>query len=316
LQQVGTASFASAIAIDASRLPALVPIRRRHLVNVGHIWVLHRRRVIRIAAALMVLAGVGTIYQLRDKLAAEAGVIYDLGLREVAKSQFGVRRISITGQVMTAEKDIIAALNITPESSMFNFDADDARTALLALPAISGATVRKGYPDQLFVTLTERVPVARWRVDGVTYVIDGMGVKLNADGADYPGLPLVVGDDANDDAMAMVKAMDQFPALKQGLAALSRIGDRRWDMIYTTGLRVQLPEQGVAQALSQLTTLEAQFKVLERDVTVVDLRVPNVVAVKPSDDAAKQLDAISKANMAKNKGSFKQDADYAAPAGR
>jgi len=125
-----------------------------------------------------------------------------------------------------------------------------------------------------------------------------------------------VGDEANDDAMAMVKAMDQYPLLKQGLAALSRIADRRWDMIYQTGLRVQLPEQGVAQALSQLTTLETQFKVLERDVTVIDLRVPNVVAVKPSDEAAKQLDAIAKANIAKNKGNFKGDADYAAPAGR
>jgi cell division protein FtsQ len=110
--------------------------------------------------------------------------------------------------------------------------------------------------------------------------------------------------------------MNQYPALKQGLVALSRIADRRWDMIYDSGLRIQLPEQGVAQALGQLTTLQDQFQLLQRDVVAVDLRVPGVVAIKPSDDAAKQLAAISKANMAKNKGSFKQDSDYSAPAGR
>ena len=33
-------------------------------------------------------------------------------------------------------------------------------------------------------------------------------------------------------------------------------------------------------------------------------------------DAAAQLAAIAKANIAKNKGNFKEDADYAAPAGR
>ena len=44
--------------------------------------------------------------------------------------------------------------------------------------------------------------------------------------------------------------------------------------------------------------------------------VAGVVAVKPSAAAVAQLAAIAKANIAKNKGSFKQDADYSAPAGR
>lgn len=63
-------------------------------------------------------------------------------------------------------------------------------------------------------------------------------------------------------------------------------------------------------------TLQDHYQLLQRDVTVVDLRVPGVVAVKPSEDAAKQLAAIAKANIAKNKGNFKEDADYSAPAGR
>jgi len=107
--------------------------------------------------------------------------------------------------------------------------------------------------------------------------------------------------------------MSRYPALENGLEALSRIGERRWDIIYKTGLRVQLPEHGVAQALAQLATLEDHFKVLERDVTVVDLRVPGVVAVRPSDDAAKQLQKIAKDKIAHAKGSFKEDADYSAP---
>src|SRR6185437_15693751 len=137
--------------------------------------------------------------------------------------------------------------------------ADAARTAIEALPAISDATVRKQYPDHLFISVNERVPVARWRVDGTTYIIDDTGAKVASDGDDFPGLPLVVGDEAGDDAMVMIRAMKQYPALRQGLVALSRIADRRWDMIYQSGLRVQLPENGVAQALGQLTTLESRF---------------------------------------------------------
>lgn len=314
MQQVGAKAFASAIAVDPASLPTLITQpRRRAVLGFGRIWVLHRRRVVQAMAAVICCAAIGGVYQLRDHIASGASQLYVLAQQKLAQSQFAIAQISISGQAITNEKDILAALAITPETSMLNFDADAARTAIEQLPAVAEATVRKAYPNHLFVSVTERVPVARWRLNGTTYVIDPGGARISAHGDDYPDLPLVVGDEAGDDAMGIIKAMDQFKPLKQGLVALSRIGDRRWDMIYKSGLRVQLPEQGVAQALRQLTVLESEFQLLERDVTLVDLRVPGVVAVKPSEQAAQQLAAIAKANIAKNKVTFKQDADYSAP---
>ena len=315
MQQVGAKAFASAIAVDPASLPALIQQpRRRAMLGFGRVWVLHRKRVIQAIAAVMVCGAIGGLYQLRETISAQASNLYVLAQQKLAHSQFAIAQISISGQAITRETEILAALAITPQTSMFNFDADAARTAIEQLPAVAEATVRKAYPDHLFVSVKERVPVARWRLDGTTYVIDPSGARITARGDDYPDLPLVVGDEAGDDAMGIITALQQFQPLRQGLVALSRIGDRRWDMIYSSGLRVQLPEQGVAQALGQLTTLEGQFKVLERDVDIIDLRVPGVVAVKPSEQAAQQLAAIAKANIAKNKGNFKQDADYSAPA--
>jgi cell division protein FtsQ len=92
----------------------------------------------------------------------------------------------------------------------------------------------------------------------------------------------VVGDVANDDALVMIRALDQYPELKDGLMALSRIADRRWDMIYDTGLRVQLPELGVARALRNLVMYQKDYQLLDRDVTIIDLRVPSLVAVRPT----------------------------------
>lgn len=314
MQQVSARAFATAIAIDPSQLPALLRSpRRRSRFHLGRLWVLHRRRVVQTITAAIVLVGIVGIYQVRGQIGVLGADLYDLGERQLAHSPLGIQRISMSGQAMTSEKAILAALNITPQTSMVNFDADAARAAIEALPAVLTATVRKDYPNRLNIAVVERVPVARWRVDGVTYLIDQSGAKISANGDASPGLPLIVGEDAGDDAMVMIRAMNQYPALKSGLAALSRIADRRWDMIFRSGLRVQLPEQGVAQALAQLTTLEQHFQVLERDVTVIDLRVQGVVAVKPTEAAAKQLAAIAKANIAKNKGNFKEDADYSAP---
>lgn len=314
MQQVSTRAFASAVAIDPAQLPALVPApRRRALFNFGRVRILYKRRLKRGLLLLLALAMLGGLYEAREEIAALWGNLYDLGERQLAHSQFAITQISMSGQALTSEQEILAALDIKPETSLVNFDVDAARAAIEKLPAVAEATIRKTYPDHLVISIKERVPVARWRVDGVTYAIDATGARITDNGDAFAGLPLVVGDEASDDAMVMIRAMDQYPALKNGLEALSRIGDRRWDIIYKTGLRVQLPEQGVAQALAQLSTLEEHFKLLERDVTVVDLRVPGVVAVKPSDDAAKQLQQIAKAKIAHAKGNFKEDADYSAP---
>jgi len=314
LQQVGAKAFATAAPVDPTRLPAFIGYpRRRRMISARHIWVLHRKRLLQAVAGLFCCAAIGGVYEVHDKIGEEGAMLYQMALGKIAHSQFAIAQISISGQAITSERDIVGALGITPQTSMLNFDADAARVAIEALPAITDATVRKVYPDHLYVKVTERLPVARWRLDGTTFDIDQTGAKVGVDDGSGSQLPLVIGDEAGDDAMVMIRAMDQAGPLKTGLVALSRIADRRWDMIYKSGLRVQLPEQGVAQALTQLQALESKYQLLDRDISLIDLRVPGIVAVKPSDAAQAQLAAISKANIAKNKGNFKQEADYAAP---
>jgi cell division protein FtsQ len=45
---------------------------------------------------------------------------------------------------------------------------------------------------------------------------------------------------------------------------------------------VQLPEHGVAQALDRLELYQRDYALLDRDVTQIDLRVPGMVALKPT----------------------------------
>jgi cell division protein FtsQ len=206
----------------------------------------------------------------------------DLAQGEFADAGFGIGRIGITGQALADEQQIVIALGLGPTTSTLNFDVEAARARIEELPAVETATVRKVYPDHVAVEVTEKVPVARWRVDGVTFVVDANGEQIGEDRGAYAELPLVIGDGAADDALVMIRALDRHETLNYDLVALSRIADRRWDLLYETGLRVQLPEVGVGPALQQLQTLQDKFAVLDRDVTVIDLRVPGLVALKPT----------------------------------
>ena len=284
MQQVGTeAILAGARVINPRALPVHVRTPHRRLRNnFGRTWVLHRKLVVRIATSAIALLAIGGLYGAREPLMAGCTSLAAAVQGQLGNTGFAIGEISITGQTLTGEQAIFDALGVEPHTSSVSFDAEAARQRIAELPSVETVNVRKVYPGDIIVTITEKVPVARWRVDGVTFVVDSEGEQIGEDHGAYGELPLVLGDGAADDALVMTRALAQYPHLQDGLVALSRIADRRWDLIYDTGLRVQLPELGVAQALRRLDYYQSDFQLLDRDVTQIDLRVASIVAVRPT----------------------------------
>ena len=284
MQQVKSEAFlAGARVIDPRALPVHVRTPRRRLRNnFGRTWILHRKLVVRIAAAMIALVAAGGVYAAREPIGTVASGLAAGAQGQLGRTAFAIGEISITGQSLTSEQAIFDALGVEPHTSSVSFDVESARQRVAELPSVKTVSVRKVYPGDLVVTITEKVPVARWRVDGVTFVVDAEGEQIGEDRGSYSELPLVVGDGAADDAMVMIRALQQYTHLQDGLVALSRIADRRWDLIYDSGLRVQLPELGVAQALKHLDYYQTAFQLLDRDVTQIDLRVASIVAVRPT----------------------------------
>jgi cell division protein FtsQ len=301
LQQVGAKGFADAQLVDPRQLPVpIAEFSRRARVNFGHVWILHRKLMLRLAAAGIVAVALVGAYEARDAVFAGAMNVYSIAQGEFARAGFGVDEINISGQSLTSESTILAALGLQAGTSTVAFDADAALARLKALPSIRSAAIRKQYPGGLIVSIEEKVPMARWRIGDATYLVDEFGDAVARDDGSFRELPLVVGEGAADDAIAMVRALDRYPTITRDLAAISRIGDRRWDLIFYSGLRVQLPENGVAQALRQLDMYQSSDQLLDRDVTVIDMRVAGMISLKLGDLAAKaEADAV-KANKKKS----------------
>lgn len=292
MQQVGARAFATAQPVDPQQLPvALRSVHRQALIGAGHAWVLHRRLLLRGMAAVLVLLAVFGVYQARDLIGSGAVTVANLVQGEFAAAGFGINQIQISGQRLTSDEEIVDLLTLAAGNSTLNFDVEKARELLGWLRAVDTVTVRKVYPNRIVVDIVEKLPVARWRVGDTTYLLDREGTRIGVESGAYAELPLVVGDGAADDAQVTLQLLERHAVLLENLAALSRIGDRRWDLIYYTGLRVQLPEFGVAGALEQLEMYQRDYALLDRDVTQVDLRVPGIVAVRPTvrdEDAAEK----------------------------
>jgi cell division protein FtsQ len=105
-------------------------------------------------------------------------------------------------------------------------------------------------------------------------------------GARFGDLPLVVGEGADLAAKNILALLAGAPAIRAQVKASVLVAKRRWNLHLDDGIEVLLPERDPAAALSHLAELARDTSLLSRDITVVDLRLPDRVTVRLSDAAA------------------------------
>ena len=85
-------------------------------------------------------------------------------------------------------------------------------------------------------------------------------------------------------------------------AAAVLIAERRWNLRLKNGTDVRLPEEDVDVALMRLVALDRDKHILSRDVSMIDMRLPDRALVRLSDEAAQARDATMKARAPKRRG--------------
>jgi cell division protein FtsQ len=150
---------------------------------------------------------------------------------------------------------------------------------------VEGAKVVRLLPDTLVIAVTERRPLAVWQSRGRLALVDAQGqVITGADAAKFPQLPLVVGPGAGEAAGAVLPLLHARPKLMEQIEALVRVDRRRWDLRLRDGALIQLPALDEADALMRLDQLEQRSQVLSLGFAKIDLRDPELIAVRPRGD--------------------------------
>jgi len=216
---------------------------------------------------------------------------------------FGIAAVSVSGGSQVGREQALTLAGVTGRSSLLFFDAEAARARLLADPWIADAAILKLYPDRLLITITERRAFALWQRNGQVNVIADDGTVLQPFVEDrYRGLPLVVGSGAERRAKDFIGLLDRYPEIRSALRASVLVAERRWNLRLVNGMDVRLPDSDLQAALDRLVKLDHDKKVLSRDITSIDLRLPDRVTVRLSDAATQARDDAIKANAKKKKG--------------
>ncbi|MDM8013010.1 MAG: cell division protein FtsQ/DivIB [Rhizobium sp.] len=198
-----------------------------------------------------------------------------------ASAGFAVEDVRVSGNQHTSEIDILQLLGLDGSTSLLGLDIAAARQALSELPWVESAEVRKVYPSTVEVVLRERQAYGIWQHGNDLSLIERSGsVIAPLRDNKFASLPLFVGRDAETAAAAIDEEFSQWPAIASRVKAFVRVGGRRWDVHLENGIVVRLPEENVPGALALLNRFDAEQQVLSRDIAVVDLRLPDRVAVR------------------------------------
>lgn len=210
---------------------------------------------------------------------------------------FRIAHVAISGRKNLSQDEILAIGGVTGRRSLLFLDPAGVREKLKATPWIADATVLKFYPDSIQIDIVERTAFALWQHDGSVSVISEKGTVLQPyTPGQFKSLPLVVGRGAETRAKDFIDLLAQHPRIRSQVKAVVFVGERRWNLRLADGIDVRLPEKDVDAALAALTRLDQDERLFSRDITAIDLRLPDRLTVRLSEDAAK-----ARADMLKDK---------------
>lgn len=245
---------------------------------------LRNRRVWRTVAITASLAGlVALIGLIASGLPSRAWAALTADFDRVAvDSGFAVTSVTVSGREETAADAIRKAVGVDYGAPILSFDVDAARKRIEALQSVAAASVTRRLPNEIHVAIVERVPFARWQLDGQRYVIDQDGNIITDHKVDhFAGLYEIVGQGAPQAVKELVAVYKSDPALAKRVEAAVRIGERRWNIHFNNGVVVRFPEKDFAGAWLRLSELETQKQILDRAVDYVDLRVKDKIFIRP-----------------------------------
>lgn len=195
-----------------------------------------------------------------------------------------LRQVSVAGRSRTPAVDVLDAIDLPQGAPLIGFDPTSARERLESLPTVKTATVERRLPDQLYISLVERTPIAIWQNGDDNLLIDAEGVVLGDINAESLSLPLVSGKGAPEAASDLLTMFSTEPALAARVKAAIRVGNRRWDLWVDgyagSGVQIKLPETAMETAFRRLSVLDRSQSLLERDLAMIDMRVPDRLVIR------------------------------------
>ncbi|CAA7622564.1 Cell division protein FtsQ [Candidatus Terasakiella magnetica] len=210
-----------------------------------------------------------------------------LALRTTSEAGFRISDITVAGRRRTPSDQLVMALGARYGDPTLGLDITAARARIEALPSVRAAAIERRLPGAIHLSIVERQPVALWQSEGQFVLVDRDGHQIPGAIEGFEDLPLVVGEGAPARADSLFSMLAVEPKLAGRVKAAIRVGNRRWNIKLDDvekGLEVRLPELDSEAAWHRLAELEQNRGLSEKQITMVDMRIPDRLVLKSERD--------------------------------
>jgi cell division protein FtsQ len=188
-----------------------------------------------------------------------------------------VRDVFVEGRRRTPPEALRSQLGVQVGMPLLALDTAATKERLEELAWVEQASVARMLPDTVHIRLLERQPLALWQHDGRFHVIDRAGAviqsALDVRRDEFRHLRVVVGDGAPEESARLFALLSTEPALSRRVVAATRVGERRWNLHLDNRVQVWLPERDAVVAWHLLAQKARDEGLLDRAVSVIDLRL-------------------------------------------
>lgn len=200
-----------------------------------------------------------------------------------ADAGLSLKKVFIEGRVRTRVNDIHLALSVRENMPIMAIDLERIKENLELLPWVESARIERYLPSSLYIFLTEKTPIALYQEKSIHIPLDDKGNLIETSVQGLENFPIVVGQGSAKKAPALIALLEDYPELNNRVKSLKRIGNRRWNIILDDldyGLTLLLPEENEKEALQRLDKLNKEQKILEKNLSEIDLRLKDRLIVK------------------------------------
>ena len=221
----------------------------------------------------MALVGACSYFIYDNRKVAENFIIRQVDLL-TKNTGFIVKHIYVDGYVILSRNDILSALDIKIGDRILANSPWEVKKKLETNPWIKSAVVDRQLPNDLYIGIRERRPIAIKQYNKKLQLIDEDGEVFDASNiAKFTSLPILIGDGVEYHAVELLDLLRKDNNLFTKIDSVSLIGNRRWDVILTNKIIIKLPERNMKQAWEKFSTMYNNSEIDINTIKVVDLRV-------------------------------------------
>ncbi|MEZ5758436.1 MAG: FtsQ-type POTRA domain-containing protein [Emcibacteraceae bacterium] len=203
--------------------------------------------------------------------------------------------VKVAGVKYVSEKQVLDAANITIGDALLAQDIDAIISRIEQLKWIKKATVRREFSGEILIRVYEHQPAALWQVDNKLWVVSDEGVQIDDENLEnFAQLPMISGVGAEKELGQLIAAVSSNTDLFDRVETASWVGGRRWDLFLKNGIKIMLPEDGLAEAWQNLSDFEKQEQLLARNILAVDFRIKDKTVVRLTPEEAERRRLLAK----------------------